>query len=100
MLHKQGVTIDFGARTIDLMISGVTYFCNAGTNQLFVREDNPGGNNGSFGNDTGNVAETWTTTANPGKFATVPTEGSSVRIRAAVLNDIDANEIARAAGSR
>ena len=89
------MTIDFGARTIDLVISDVTYFFNGGANQLFVFEDNPGGNNGNFDNDTGNVAETWTTTADAGKFTTMPTDGSSVRIRAAVLNDVDANEIAQ-----
>ncbi len=58
VLHKQGVAIDFGACTIDLMISDVTYFCNAGTNRLFVLEDNPRGNDGNFDNNTGNVAET------------------------------------------
>ncbi|MEK9706701.1 MAG: hypothetical protein VW618_02650 [Alphaproteobacteria bacterium] len=58
MLYKQGVTIGFGARTIDLTISDVTYFCNAGTNRSFVLEDNPRGNDGNFDNDTGNVAET------------------------------------------
>lgn len=93
--YGASVTIDFGARTIDLVISDVTYFFNGGANQLFVFEDNPGGNNGNFDNDTGNVAETWTTTADAGKFTTMPTDGSSVRIRAAVLNDVDANEIAQ-----
>ncbi len=52
MRHKQGETI------IDLVISDVTYFFNGGANQLFVFEDNPGGNNGNFDNDTGNVAKT------------------------------------------
>ena len=41
------------------------------------------------------MAETWTTTANPGKFTTMPTDGSSAQIRAAILNDVNANEIAQ-----
>lgn len=93
--YGANVTIDFGARTIDLVISNVTYFFNGnGNNAMFVFEDNPGANNGNFDNDTGNVAETWTTSANPGKFSTMPTDGSSVRIRAAILNNVDANVIA------
>jgi len=78
-----------------MVARGSSIFFNGGANQLFVFEDNPGGNNGNFDNDTGNVAETWTTTADAGKFTTMPTDGSSVRIRAAVLNDVDANEIAQ-----
>ncbi len=93
--YGASVSIDFGARTIDLVISSVTYFFNGGTNQLFVFEDDPGGNSGNFGNDTGNVAETWTTTADASKFTTMPTDGADVRIRAAILNDVNTNEIAQ-----
>jgi len=50
-----------------MVARGSSIFFNGGANQLFVFEDNPGGNNGNFDNDTGNVAETWTTTADAGK---------------------------------
>lgn len=88
--------IDFGARSLDLTISSVSYFFNGGTNQLFVF--NPDGTSndldGTYDNDFGDVSGNWNTTDNADHFATMPTDGSSVEINAAILNNTATGVIA------
>lgn len=88
--------IDFGARSLDLTISNVSYFFNGGTGRMFVF--NPDGTSndldGNYSNDTGSVSGKWTTTDNASNFPTMPTDGSSVEINAAILNNTETGEIA------
>ncbi len=96
--YNANAVIDFGAQTIDLNISSVTYFFNGGNAQSFAFDPdaNTGGGalDSTYANDSGFVAETWTTNNNAANFTTAPTDGASVQISAAILNDVDAGVIA------
>lgn len=93
--YQATASIDFGARTLDLTISNVSYSFAGGQNQLFVFNPNAGDDiNGGYDNDSGSVADTWTTSAQPDRFSTMPTDGSSAEVSAAILNSIDTQTIA------
>lgn len=88
-------TIDFGARSLDLTVSNVSYFFNGGAGQLFVFNPTPAGDiSGTFDTDTGTVAETWNSGIKPDRFPTLPTDGATAEVSAAILNDLDAGVIA------
>lgn len=93
---KANAVIDFAARSLDLTISDVTYIFNGGTGQMFVF--NPDGTSndidGSYNNDTGPVSADWNTTDDASRFPTMPTDGSSVEIKAAILNNTNTGVIA------
>ncbi|MBO6783016.1 MAG: FecR domain-containing protein [Alphaproteobacteria bacterium] len=98
--YNATATIDFGAQTIDLNITSVTYFFNGGDNESFVFDPDANGGGGggaldnTYANDTGAVAETWTTDNDSSNFTTAPTDGASARVEAAILNNVDAGVIA------
>lgn len=90
--------IDFGARTIDLTVTNVNYFFNGGTVRNFTFDEEAGGATpaGTFDGDTGLVQKTWDSSVNTANFPTAPTDGSTAKITAAVLNDTDTGVIAAA----
>lgn len=93
--YQASVAIDFGARSLDLTVSNVTYSFNGGANHLFVFNPLSGGDiNGTFDNDNGSVAETWNTNTKADRFPTLPTDGSTAEVKAAILNNTDAGVIA------
>ena len=96
--YNASAKIDFGARTIDLKVENVSYFFNGGPGRLFVFNDDAGGGGtaGTFDNDTGAVADTWTDSANAANFPTAPTDGASATVSAAILNNTDTGLVAAA----
>lgn len=98
--YESTAEIDFGARSLDLTVTNVTYFFNGGANQNFTFDENLGGGAtaDTFDNDTGPVQHTWDSSVETANFPTAPTDGSTAKVTATILNNTETGVIA--AGAR
>ncbi|MBT3400257.1 MAG: FecR domain-containing protein [Rhodospirillaceae bacterium] len=87
--------IDFGARSIKLTVTNVSYFFNGGATQNFTFTDDVGGSP-SFSGDTGKVSKTWDSSVDTAHFPTAPTDGSTAKVTATILNNTETGVIAAA----
>lgn len=93
--YQAAVSIDFGARSLSLTVSNVSYFFNGGQGQQFVFNPDAGDDiNGTYDNDSGSVADTWNSNTESDRFPTLPTDGSTAEVKAAILNNTDEGIIA------
>lgn len=88
--YQANLQIDYGARTLHLQVTNVNYQIAGTGGGSFVFND---GATGTFTNDTGPVSDSWTSTANPGKFASAPTVGV-VTVTGEVRNNLETGKIA------
>ena len=91
---SSSLTINFGARTLNFQVSSTNYFFNGGSAQSFAHNSSAGGGSDSYVNDTGLVTGSDNSVDNAGTFTTAPSDGSTVTVTGAVLNDLDAGKIA------
>lgn len=94
--------IDFGARSLNLTVADIQYDFGGGGGEcesacgfnepaMFVFSPNAGGGqpfDGSYDNQDGFVAKSWSSDTDSENFPTLPTDGSTAVITGAILNDI------------
>ena len=73
----------------------MSYFFNGGATQNFTFTDDVGGSP-SFSGDTGKVSKTWDSSVDTAHFPTAPTDGSTAKVTATILNNTETGVIAAA----
>jgi len=92
--YNATLSIDFGARTLDFQVSSTNYFFNGSSPQTFGHNASAGGGTNSYVNDTGFVTGSDNSIDNASTFTTAPSDGSTVTVVGAVLNNLDTGKIA------